>query len=69
LPIPDNFRNREADLDVNNPAQQQGICDIIVQMEDDAGNGLVIIGGDFNDIGLAENGSGSGSMKSTHPGC
>jgi len=74
LPIPDNFRNREVDLEINNPAQQQGICDIIAQMELDAGNGLVIIGGDFNDIGLAENESvidylqGTGVLAAV-PGC
>ena len=74
LPIPDNFRNREADLEVNNPAQQQGICDIIAQMEDDAGNGIVIIGGDFNDIRLAEDESVIDYLKGTGilaavPGC
>ena len=74
LPIPDNFRNREADLEVNNPAQQQGICDIIAQMEDNAGNGVVIIGGDFNDIRLAEDESvidylqGTGILAAV-PGC
>ncbi len=74
LPIPDNFRNREADLEVNNPAQQQGICDIIAQMEDDASNGIVIIGGDFNDIRLAEDESvidylqGTGVLAAV-PGC
>ena len=52
----------------------EGICDIIAQMEGDAGNGLVIIGGDFNDIGLAENESvidylqGSGVLAAV-PGC
>ena len=65
LPIPDNFRNRDAILEVNNPAQQQGICDIIAQMEDDAGNGIVIIGGDFNDIRLAEDESVIDYLKGT----
>jgi len=74
LPIPDNFRNRDAILEVNNPAQQQGICDIIAQMEDDAGNGIVIIGGDFNDIRLAEDESVIDYLKGTGilaavPGC
>ncbi len=74
LPIPDNFRNREADLEVNNRPQQQGICDIIAQMEGDAGNGIVIIGGDFNDVGLAENESVIDYLKGTGiiaaiPGC
>ncbi len=74
LPIPDNFRNREADLEVNNAPQQRGICDIIEQMESDAGNGVVIIGGDFNDDGLAENESvidylqGTGVLAAV-PGC
>ncbi len=74
LPIPDNFRNREADLEVNNRGQQQGICDIIVQMEGDAGNGIVIIGGDFNDVGLADEESvidylrGTGTLAAV-PGC
>ena len=74
LPIPDNFRNREAILEVNNPAQQQGICDIIAQMEGDASNGIVIIGGDFNDIRLAEDESVIDYLKGTGilaavPGC
>lgn len=74
LPIPDNFRNRDAILEVNNPAQQQGICDIIAQMEDDAGDGIVIIGGDFNDIRLAEDESVIDYLKGTGilaavPGC
>ncbi len=74
LPIPDNFRNREAVLEVNNPAQQQGICDIIARMEDDASNGVVIIGGDFNDIRLAEDESVIDYLKGTGilaavPGC
>ncbi len=74
LPIPDNFRNAEADLEVNNRPQQQGICDIIAQMEGDAGNGIVIIGGDFNDVGLAETESVIDYLKGTGiidaiPGC
>jgi len=74
LPIPANFRNRETDLEFNNAPQQQGICDIIAQMEADAGNGIVIIGGDFNDVGLAENESvidyltGTGVIAAV-PGC
>ncbi len=74
LPIPDNFRNREADLEVNNRPQQQGICDIIAQLEDDASDGIVIIGGDFNDVGLAEDESVIDYLKGTGilaavPGC
>jgi len=54
LPIPENFQNSGAMLEFNNAAQQQGICDIISQMERDADSGIVVIGGDFNDIGLAQ---------------
>ena len=74
LPIPENFQNGGAELEFNNTAQQQGICDIIGQMEADASNGIVIIGGDFNDVGLAENESvidyltGMGVLNAV-PGC
>lgn len=74
LPIPENFQNGGAVLDVNNLAQQQGVCDIIGQMESDASNGIVIIGGDFNDFGLAEDESvidflmGTGVLGAV-PGC
>jgi predicted amidohydrolase YtcJ len=74
VPIPENFQNGGAELEFNNTAQQQGICDIIGQMETDASNGIVIIGGDFNDVGLAENESvieyltGTGVLNAV-PGC
>lgn len=53
LPIPDTFGGRVDDNPaVSNEDQQEGICNIIQQMESDTSAGRVIIGGDFNDISI-----------------
>ncbi len=51
LPIPDTFGGRlDSNPAVSNEDQQEGICNIIQQMESDTNDGPVVIGGDFNDI-------------------